>query len=134
MLTVCICSRTLMSTSVNINCHILIDNLYRRFFIGFAKKSLKIVFLREIIKQFFKIFCSLNYYSVFTDNYYKRLPLIFSRSFGASTPLIFFLSFCHLSVFYRSVYIFFRGRPRSYVADVFSPFYLQNSIVFESPL
>lgn len=26
------------------------------------------------------------------------------------------------SVFYRSAYIFFRGRPRSYVADVFSRF------------
>lgn len=41
-----------------------------------------------------------------------------------SVDILFFLSLSatHLHMFYRSDYIFFHGRPRSYVADVFSRF------------
>lgn len=60
--------------------------------------------------------------------------LIFSETFGVSElfscfslflfhPSAAFLSLSlPLSIFYRSADIFFRGRPRSYVADVFSRF------------
>lgn len=51
------------------------------------------------------------------------VPLISSKSLLTCTDVHLFFSVSpRLPVFYRSDYIFSRGRPRSYVADVFSRF------------
>lgn len=51
----------------------------------------------------------------------KHICVILSETFGTRRGHTRFLLF-PLPAFYRSTYIFFPGRPRSYVADVFSRF------------
>lgn len=95
---------------------------YKLFIDNNYTKSYRAIFHKLVILL---IIIILHYFAFLANNYRKRLSvcsdiLIFSKTLEVQA-FLFFLPLC-FPTFYRSAYIFFRGRPRSYVADVFSRF------------